>query len=112
MEDQILKELQELKKLILSTAKESKKVILLDVKPVLTVAEASLYTGLSKSTLYKLATKKDIPYYKSQGGKITFFDKEELNKWMTQCRVKTNREIETEAATYMLNHNNKKNHGR
>jgi hypothetical protein len=45
---------------------------------------------------------KKIPYYKSQGGKITYFDKDELNAWMLQHRVKTVNEIETEAANYLV----------
>jgi excisionase family DNA binding protein len=59
-------------------------------------------TGLSKSHLYKLVCAKKIPYYKSQGGKLTYFDKEELNGWMLQHRIKTVDETETEAANYIV----------
>jgi excisionase family DNA binding protein len=91
MEQNILKELQELKNLTLLGAKQA-----------LTMSDTALLTGLSKSHLYKLVCAKKIPYYKSQGGKLTYFDKGELNRWLLQHRVKTSDEIETEAATYCV----------
>ena len=89
MEEAILKELQELKELTL-----------LNVKKVLTMNEAAKFIGLSKSHLYKLVCYKHIPYYKSEGGKITYFNKDELTAWMLQNRIKTTNEIESEAADY------------
>jgi excisionase family DNA binding protein len=91
MEQKILSELQELKNLTLLGAKQ-----------VLTMSDTALLTGLSKSHLYKLVCAKQIPYYKSQGGKLTYFDKGELNRWLLQNRVKTSDELETEAATYVV----------
>jgi excisionase family DNA binding protein len=81
---------------------ELKKLTLLGAKQVLTMDDAAILTGLSKSHLYKLVCYKKIPYYKSQGGKLTYFDKEELNKWMLHTRVKTSTEIETEAVNYIV----------
>ena len=91
METQILNELQELKKLTL-----------LGVKKALTMSDCSLLTGLSKSHLYKLVCAKKIPYYKSDGGKLTYFDKQEIEAWLLLHRVKTTDEIETEAANYIV----------
>jgi excisionase family DNA binding protein len=91
METDILKELQELKNLALLSAKQA-----------LTMNDVSLLTGLSKSHIYKLTCSKKIPYYKSQGGKLTYFDKDELNKWLLQHRVKTSDEVEQEAETHLL----------
>jgi len=91
MEDKILNELQELKNLTL-----------LGVKQALTMNDAALLTGLSKSHLYKLVMNKKVPYYKSDGGKLTYFDKQELTAWQLQHRIKTTAEIETEAANFCL----------
>ena len=91
MEAKILNELQELKKLTL-----------LGVKKALTMSDCSLLTGLSKSHLYKLVCAKKIPYYKSDGGKLTYFDKQEIESWLLQHRIKTTDEIETEAANYIV----------
>jgi excisionase family DNA binding protein len=91
MEKEILNELQELKNLTLLGAKQA-----------LTMTDASLLTGLSKSHLYKLVCFKKIPHYKSQGGKLTYFNKDEVNSWMLQHRVKTADEVEQAAANYCL----------
>jgi len=95
--DEILKELRELK--ILAT---------LFVKQALTMNDASLFTGLSKSQLYKLVSLKKIPHYKNAGGKLIFFDKDELTEWMLQNRVKTKKEVESEAAMICLKTTKKK----
>ena len=89
--DEILKQLQELKNLTLLGAKKA-----------LTMSDCALLTGLSKSHLYKLVCRKAIPYYKSQGGKLTYFDKSEVEAWQLQHRVKTQSEIETQAANYIV----------
>ena len=91
MEAKILNELQELKKLTL-----------LGVKKVLTMSDCSLLTSLSKSHIYKLVMNKKIPYWKSDGGKMTYFDKQEIETWLLQHRVKTIAEIESEAENYVV----------
>jgi excisionase family DNA binding protein len=91
MEEKILEELQELKNLTLIGAKQA-----------LTMNDAALLTGLSKSHLYKLVCGKSIPYYKSSGGKLTYFDKDELTAWMLQHRVSTTTEIEQQASAYCM----------
>jgi excisionase family DNA binding protein len=87
---------------IKSEFQELKNLTLLGVKQALTMSDCALLTGLSKSHLYKLVCTKKIPYYKSQGGKLTYFDKDEVNTWMLQLRVKTVSELETEAANYIV----------
>ena len=89
--EQILNELQELKNLTLLGAKKA-----------LTMSDCALLTGLSKSHLYKLVCRKAIPYYKSDGGKLTYFDKSEVEAWQLQHRVKTSAEIEQEAVVYTV----------
>ena len=85
---------------ILDELKEIKQFTLLGAKTAITMSDCSLLTGLSKSTLYKLVCLKNIPYYKGQGGKITYFDKDELTAWMLQNRVATSSELATTAAEY------------
>ena len=89
--DDLIKELQELKYLTLLGAKQA-----------LTMTDAALFTGLSKSHLYKLVCAKKIPYYKSDGGKLTYFDKGELTAWQLQHRIQTTDELETAAANYCV----------
>jgi excisionase family DNA binding protein len=91
MEEVILKELQQIKQFTLLGAKKT-----------LTMSDCALLTGLSKSHLYKLVCQKKIPYYKSDGGKLTYFDKSEVEAWQLQHRVKTADELEAEAANYIV----------
>lgn len=84
------------------------KMILAALKPVLTMDEAVIFTGLSKSYLYKLTYRKLIPYYKNKGMKGIYFKREELEAWMTQERVATQEEIEQEAIRYTVKNDMKK----
>jgi excisionase family DNA binding protein len=91
MEKEVLNELQEIRQLTMLGAKKA-----------LTMSDCALLTGLSKSHIYKLVCFKKIPYYKSQGGKLTYFDKDEVNGWMLNRRIATADEIEREAANYIV----------
>lgn len=90
--------MEELKKEL----EELKKISLIGVKTALNMSDIALLTGLSKSHIYKLTCAKKIPHYKSDGGKLTFFEKSEIEKWMLKNRVKTTDEIESEAINYVL----------
>lgn len=79
-----------------------KQLLLLGTKNVLNMDDASLLTGFSKSHLYKLVCAKKIPHFKSKGGKITYFKKDELETWMLNHRVATHEEIEQQAANYSI----------
>ncbi len=81
---------------------------LIGFKDTLTLMEAAVYTGLSKSHLYTLCSKREIPYYKGAGGKFTYFDKSELDKWMRSVRVATRSEIESDAVAYCVTGENVK----
>lgn len=64
-------------------------------KDFLSLEEASLYTGFSKSWLYQLCHRRAIPYYKP-GGKKTFFKKSDLDNWMMRNRLTSLDEIAKE----------------
>lgn len=69
--------------------------LLLVRKDVLSFAEAIKYLDLSDSHVYKLTAKRKIPHYKQ--GKLIYFVRAELDKWLTSEKVKTRNEIESEA---------------
>lgn len=73
--------------------------LLLSAKKVLTFDELVEYTGLSKSYLYKLTSSAKIPHSKPSG-KILFFDKEKIDRWLLDNHVKSEQEIANEANTY------------
>lgn len=79
----------------------------LQQKEILTFEEFCSYTGFSKSHAYKLTHQNKIPYYKP-GGKVVFFQLEEVKNWLLSNRVSTNKEIESRASAYLLNKKSKK----
>jgi predicted DNA-binding transcriptional regulator AlpA len=52
--------------------------------------------------LYKLCMRRAIPYWKSAGGKMSYFDRNEIDDWAKHRRIKTSAEIESEAAAYLV----------
>lgn len=67
---------------------------------VLGMPEAANYLKLSKATLYKLTSDRQIPHYKM--GKRNYFRKEELDQWINKGKVKTQEDIENEANEYLI----------
>lgn len=68
-------------------------------KKVLTIEDVADLTGLSKSHIYNLTCRKEIPYYRLRGKQI-YFDRTEVEAWMKQNRVNTREEAESAAAAY------------
>ena len=60
---------------------------LLDIKDV------AAYTGLSVHTLYTMVSQRRIPYVKM--GRLTKFDREDLDKWIAEHSVKVRRSFTT-----------------
>lgn len=75
-------------------------------KEVLTLKEVADYAGLSKSYLYKLTMRQEIPHYKPNGKQI-YFNRLELNQWLQSNRVATQAEIAQQAQTYCMKGGNK-----
>jgi len=93
MDEQILKEVRELKKLI------SEQNML--KKEVLTFNEAAIYLEVSHSHLYKLTSSGAVPFYKPNGKKL-YFKREELDAWLLSNRSSSKEEIEQQAADYLI----------
>lgn len=67
-------------------------------KEVLTSEETALYMGVSKSYLYKLTMRREIPHYKPLG-KMCYFNRQEIEAWLQSNRVATATEISDLAET-------------
>ena len=65
---------------------------------LMTTTEAARYLGLKPS--YKVMMRRAIPYDKPNG-KLCFFAKEDLDAWLKRVRVKSQDEIDSEAARYL-----------
>ena len=77
--------------------------LLIGNKEVLTFDEASDYTGISRSYLYKLTASGKIPHSKPNG-KMLFFEKKKLVDWLLQNKRKSKQDIEAEALVYTMRH--------
>lgn len=74
--------------------------LMLSQKNVLTLEQAATYMGISKSCLYKMCMLGSIEFYKPRG-KMNYFDRESLEKFMLQNRIAPAEEIEAKAATHV-----------
>ncbi len=67
---------------------------------ILNIDQAAKFVGLKKSTVYEKTSYQEIPHYK-RGGKL-YFLRSELEAWIKAGKVKTNYELQIEAANYAL----------
>jgi len=73
----------------------------LAAKEVLTFEEATAFSGLSSSYLYKLTAGHKIPHSKP-AGKLVYFSRAELQEWLLKNRVSTTDELEAKAQTFCM----------
>jgi len=73
----------------------------LSQKNVFTFEEACKFTGLSRSKMYKHTSLNTVPFSKPFG-KLVYFERIELEKWMLQNPICTTNEIETQAQKYCM----------
>ncbi len=69
-------------------------------KEILSFREALIYLDVSESFLYKLTSKKEIPFTKPNGGKL-YFKKKDLDKWMLQNESTSTSELEQNVMNYL-----------
>ena len=68
-------------------------------KTVMSLEEASEYSGISRSYLYKMTAKGEIPFSKPRG-KMIYFSKEKLDEWLLFDTRKSKGELKAEALEY------------
>ena len=68
-------------------------------KLIFNIEELSKFTGISKSTIYKLTCTNRIPHYKK--AKHLYFDRKEVEAWLKSNPVKTSEDIDNQASTYV-----------
>lgn len=70
-------------------------------KKVLTANDLSDYCGFSKSHIYKLVARNEIPYSKPYG-KTLFFDKEKIDEWLLKDSSNTKQDNKLKAQSYVF----------
>ena len=73
--------------------------VAINTKPILTFDEACLYTGMSKSALYKLTSNKEIPFSKPNG-KMIYFKRADVDGWLLSNMSATATELADKAMAY------------
>ena len=76
------------------------------IPDILDVKQAAEFLRLKITTLYEKTSEKTIPHFKK--GKKLYFKRDELQEWVLEGKVKTNDEIESQAATYAMHKRLKK----
>jgi excisionase family DNA binding protein len=89
-----------LKSAIRETLSEELKQLGQALPDTLGIKEAANFLKLKITTLYEKTSRKLIPHFK-KGNKL-YFLKAELEEWIKKGKVKTQGEIEGDAATYLL----------
>lgn len=78
-------------------------LVVLNLKQVLNIEEVVKYIGVSKSRVYALCSKREIPHYKM--GRHLYFKRTEIDEWLTSSRVTTKQEIQAMAYSHCVKHN-------
>lgn len=94
--------MEELKQELQQQLDRIEKLVLMGQKDTLDVAEVAQYASLSKDYVYQLVHQRKIPHYKNSGGKLLYFDKAEIDRWLKAHRVATTEETEQAAAIYAV----------
>ena len=68
-------------------------------KVVLTFDQACDYTGISRSYMYKLTARGEIPFSKPKG-KLIFFSREKLDSWLLNNSHSSKDQIKDQAVAY------------
>ncbi len=89
--------------IIISKLEKIEQLSMLAAKNVLTIEDASVLTGLAKSSIYRMTSQRQIPH--SKRGNSLYFDRKELENWMLEYRVKTTKECEQEVAACLADGN-------
>jgi predicted DNA-binding transcriptional regulator AlpA len=99
-------ELKKMFKCIQDDLAELKRILTLSTilnKDILSLKEASLYTGYSEKYLYKLnSTTCDLPVYSAFSNGKLYFKRVELDKWMTKHKGNSIDEVQLKVENYLL----------
>lgn len=75
-------------------------------RKVMSLAELCEYTGMSKQSIYKLTSAQKVPH--SKRGKRLYFEREKVDAWLVENRVKTDRELAQQANEYLSQKSNQR----
>ena|ERR1019366_22619 len=71
-----------------------------NIPEILDVKQAADFLRLKITTLYEKTSEKTIPHFK-KGNKL-YFNRDELQAWVQEGKVKTTDELQSQAASYTM----------
>jgi excisionase family DNA binding protein len=77
-----------------------------DIPDIMDVKQAANFLRLQVATLYEKTSQKIIPHFK-KGNKL-YFNRNELQAWVQEGKVKTTDELQSQAASYTMHQELKK----
>lgn len=86
---------------ILRKLRRLERLLKANTELAMSISKAVRYTGLSKSHLYKLTSTRSIPHYKPHG-KLIYFRKSDLDKYLFNNKITTQEELDKKTATILL----------
>jgi excisionase family DNA binding protein len=99
----IQQKINEMDLIQIDTRLEAIEKALSENKTVFTPKEAAKYIGISQSTLYKMTSAGILPFSKPNG-KLIYFSKAGLDRWLLSNGTKSGEQKESEASTYITTH--------
>lgn len=87
---------------LINKLQEIRQATLLETKSIYNTDEAALYLGMKRNSLYELVRNKKIRYFKSAGGKLTYFRRSDLDKWMLSIEFSTEEETRSKVLLHSL----------
>ena len=75
------------------------------VNSLMRVEDAAQFLGVKTSYVYRMIRDRKIPHYKSRGGKLIYFRKEDLEAWMMGCFVEPQSSVEATAEKRSISEN-------
>lgn len=91
----------------INTENYLKRANIIAQKEILSFKEALVYLDVSSSFLYKLTSKKEIPFTKPNGGKI-YFKKIDLDNWILKGTSESSELLSKKIDNYLKRGNNGK----
>jgi len=88
--------------LVHESVKDEVKNIIESQKEILTIEDAAALLGLSKSYIYKMTAKGNIPFYRPLG-KVMYFERSVLLDWVRSHPGQTRESIAVAAQQYVDN---------
>ena len=65
----------------------------ISTKKILNTKQVAKYLSLQTTTIDKYCSNREIPFYKLVGSNKRYFNKEEIDTWVTTYKIRTRKEV-------------------